>query len=106
MKRYTLPQMLPLYEQWSASGTSKRDFAISQQIRPNTFYYWVKKIEQTSAVPSSGFHRIETAEINADTGHGEIMAAVQYPCGTRLELYSSFQHLNASYTQLLKTLIK
>lgn len=104
MKRYNLGQMLPLYEQWSTSGTSKRDFAISRQIHPKTFYYWAKKIEQASVVPSSGFDRIEAVGINARANQGEIMAAVQYPCGTRLELYSSFQHLSASYVQLLKSL--
>ncbi|MEQ8554268.1 MAG: hypothetical protein RIC53_16545 [Cyclobacteriaceae bacterium] len=30
--------------------------------------------------------------------------AIQYPSGTRLELYSSFQNLSSSYAQLLKSL--
>ena len=32
------------------------------------------------------------------------MAAIDYPTGIRLELYSSFQQLSSSYVQMLKTL--
>lgn len=104
MKRYNYDRMLQLYEQWKASGTSKMEFARSRQIAPNTFYYWTQKIEQATVVPASGFHRIDTEVLPLGTHQGELMAAIQYPSGIRLELYSSFQQVSASYTQLLKTL--
>lgn len=105
MKRYTHKLMLPLYEQWKASGTSKLGFARSRQIAPNTFYYWMNKFERATVLPSSGFHRLDTESLQVDAPQGELMAAVHYPSGIRLEIYSSFQQVSTSYTQLLKTLI-
>jgi hypothetical protein len=104
MDRYNDELMLPLYEQWKASGMSKMAFALSRQIAPNTFYYWTNKFERATALPSSGFHRIATDTLPVGTHQGELMAAIQYPSGIRLELYSSFQQVSTSYTQLLKTL--
>ncbi len=86
MKRYKRELMLPLYEQWQESGRSKRSFAISHRIAPNTFYYWANKIERASAPSSSGFQRIESEVLSAGAAPGELMAAVQYPSGIRLEL--------------------
>lgn len=104
MKRHDQKQMLCLYEQWQASGQSKTDFAVSHGIRPKTFYYWTRKFEQVPpATSGAGFHHISIEETPNDT-QGEIMAAIQYPSGIRLELYSSFQNLNSSYVHLLKTL--
>ena len=101
MKKHDHEQMLSLYDQWQASGKSKTDFAVSHGIRPTTFYYWTRKFEQAES--ASGFGRISIEETSLNN-QGELMAAIQYPSGTRLELYSSFQHLNNSYVQLLKTL--
>jgi antitoxin component YwqK of YwqJK toxin-antitoxin module len=103
MKKHNHEQMLGLYEQWQASGKSKTEFAISQGIRPTTFYYWTRKFEQVGSGSASGFHRISIEEPSYKN-QGELMAAIQYPSGIRLELYSSFQNLNNSYVQLLKTL--
>lgn len=105
MKRQDQEQILNLYEQWQSSGESKADFAVNHGIRPTTFYYWSKKFEQrgSESAVSSGFQHISVEGLPS-TNQGELMAAIQYPCGTRLELYSSFQHLNNSYVQLLKTL--
>lgn len=103
MKRQDQEQMLDLYEQWQSSGESKADFAVNHGIRPTTFYYWSRKFEQASLGTGSGFRRI-CIEETAGNHEGELMAAIQYPSGTRLELYSSFQHLNSSYVELLKSL--
>lgn len=105
MKRYNRELMLPLYEQWQASGQSKKAFAISRHINHKTFYYWANKIERASVPSSSGFQRIEAGVLSVGAAQGELMAAVQYPSGVRLELYSSFQQVSPSYTRLLKTLI-
>lgn len=109
MKRNDHEQMLRLYEQWQASGESKIDFAVRHGIRRTTFYYWARKFEQAhlsdgQAEPASasGFRRISIETPN--NSQGEVMAAIQYPSGIRLELYSSFQNLSSSYVQLLKTL--
>lgn len=112
MKKHDYEQMLRFYDQWQASSESKKDFAIRHSIRPSTFYYWTKKFEradlsegQAEAVSVSGFHRISMEGASGMHQHrGELMAAIHYPSGTRLELYSSFQHLSNSYAQLLKTL--
>ena len=97
--------MLELYEKWQASGKSKTAFAESHGIRPTTFYYWTRKFEKLSEpVHSPGFHQISVDGPPPSKSQGELMAAVQYPCGTRVELYSSFQALNSSYVQLLKAL--
>jgi len=104
MKRYNHDQMIQLYEQWKASGTSKMAFARSQQIAPSTFYYRANKIERTAVPSPAGFHRIDTEALHAGAHQGELMAAIEYPSGMRLELYSSFQQVSPSYTQLLKSL--
>lgn len=108
MKRHDQEQMLSLYDQWQASGKSKTDFAVSHGIRPTTFYYWTRKFEkaelsdrQTGSV--SGFHHL-SIEGPSYRNQGELMAAIQYPSGIRLELYSSFQNISSSYAQLLKSL--
>ena len=105
MKRYDHDQIQILYEQWRASETSKIDFALTHQILPATFYYWTRKFEKTLESPASGFQRVSIEE---PTHHsqGELMAAIQYPSGIRLELYSSFRHLSDSYTELLKSLTR
>ena len=112
MKKHDHEQMLGFYEQWQASGQSKTDFAVSRGIRPTTFYYWTRKFEQAHLADGqaksppaggSGFHHI-SVEGPSYNNQGELMAAIQYPSGTRLELYSSFQDLSNSYVQLLKTL--
>lgn len=111
MKRHDQEQMLCLYGQWQASGKSKTNFVISHGIRPTTFYYWARKFEQAhlssgqveSPPAESGFHQL-SIEGTRDNNQGELMAAIQYPSGTRLELYSSFRDLSSSYAQLLKTL--
>lgn len=103
MKNHDQSQMLGLYKQWQASGKSKTDFAVSQGVRPTTFYYWTRKFEQMGPGTSSGFSQISIAETPC-SNPGELMAAVQYPSGIRLELYSSFQQLNNSYVELLKSL--
>lgn len=95
--------MLRLYDQWQASGKSKKDFAVSHGIRPTTFYYWTRKFEQVRPEAASGFHHISIEEPSYKK-QGELMAAIHYPSGIRLELYSSFQNLSSSYVQLLKTL--
>jgi hypothetical protein len=105
MKRYDHDQMHVLFEQWLGSGLTKKDFALSHQINPVTFYYWAKKFEKTNTNPAAGFQRITISE-PADNTQGELMAAIQYPSGTRLELYSSFQNLSDSYAKLLKSLIQ
>lgn len=99
-KQHDQEQMLDLYHQWQTSGESKTIFALNHGIRPTTFYYWTRKFEQVNTDSSSGFHQIQTAGSHP----GELMAAIQYPSGTRLELYSSFQKLSNSSVQLLKTL--
>lgn len=111
MNRHDHEQMLSLYKQWQASGKSKTDFAVSQGVRPTTFYYWTKKFDQSHLSEGqselrpngSGFSRICVEETPC-SNLGELMAAVQYPSGIRLELYSSFHQLNHSYVELLKTL--
>ncbi|MEQ9303625.1 MAG: helix-turn-helix domain-containing protein [Marinoscillum sp.] len=103
MKRHTQDQMHSLCEQWQASGESKTVFALRHGIRPTTFYYWVKKFEQGSSLPTSGFQQVSMAEPTVHN-QGELLAAIQYPSGIRLELYSSFQSLDKSYVELLKTL--
>ncbi|WP_339901018.1 hypothetical protein [uncultured Cyclobacterium sp.] len=50
---------------------------------------------------ASGFHPLPPPSYN---NKGELMAAIQYPSGVRLELYSSFQNLGSSYIGLLKSL--
>lgn len=114
MKRHDQDQMLRLYDQWQASGESKTNFAVSQGIRPTTFYYWTRKFEQAHLSDGhgeprspgrSGFHRI-SIEGAPSNNPRELMAAIQYPSGTRLELYSSFQNVDSSYVELLKTLTK
>lgn len=102
MKKHDHEQMLSLYSDWQASGKSKTDFAVSQGIRPTTFYYWTRKFEKEESGSASGFHRISTEDLSCGK-EGELMAAIQYPSGIRLELYSSF-HLSDSYLQLLKRL--
>lgn len=108
MKKHNHEQMLSLYNQWQSSGESKKDFAVSHSIRPATFYYWTRKFEQPQrpdkqGESTSGFHHL-SIEAPSHKDQGELMAAIQYPSGTRLELYSSFQHLSSSYVELLKTL--
>jgi hypothetical protein len=106
MKRYDHNQMQNLYEQWRASEMSKIDFALTHQIRPATFYYWIRKFEKTVDCPASGFQRVSIEEPTHHNSQGELMAAIHYPSGIRLELYSSFQHLGDSYTELLKSLTR
>lgn len=110
MKRHDHEQMLRLYEQWQASGESKIDFAIRHGIRRTTFYYWTRKFDkaqlpdrQRESDSTSGFHHI-SIERPSHKSQGELMAAIQYPSGIRLELYSSFQNLSSSYVGLLKSL--
>lgn len=102
MKKHKHEQMLHLYDQWRASGENKSDFAVSQGIAPTNFYYWVRKFEQKST-SVSGFHHIPMAE-PSHKNQGELMAAIEYPSGIRLELYSSFENLSSSYIGLLKAL--
>lgn len=94
--------MLDLYDQWQASGDSKAEFAVKHGIVPTSFYYWTRKFEQKPAT-ASGFHHIPIAEPSYQN-QGELMAAIQYPTGILLELYSSFQNLGSSYIGLLKAL--
>lgn len=112
MKRHDHEQMLSLYDQWQASGESKTDFSVRRGIRPTTFYYWTRKFEQarlsegqagSPPVGGSGFRHLSIEETPGNN-QGELMAAIHYPSGTRLELYSSFQNLSSSYVGLLKTL--
>lgn len=117
MKKYDHEQMLNLYDQWQVSSESKTEFAVGHGIHPNTFCYWARKFERgdlssacrqsrgrkAGPISASGFHRIPLEEMPINH-RGEIMAAIYYPSGIRLELYSSFQNLNSSYVQLLKTL--
>jgi hypothetical protein len=105
MKRYDHDQMHILFEQWLVSGLTKKDFAINHQILPVTFYYWTRKFEQAGTSPGSGFQQITIAE-PPNANQGELMAAIQYPSGIRLELYSSFRHLSDSYAELLKSLTR
>lgn len=105
MKRHNHEQMLRLYTEWQTSGESKTDFALSHHIRPTTFYYWTRKFEQVGSLSTggSGFRPISIEE-TPNHNQEELMAAIQYPSGIRLELYSSFQHLSSSYVGLLKKL--
>ena len=105
MKRHDHEQMLSLYQQWQASGKSKTEFAEVHGIRPTTFYYWTRKFAQAESASSPGFQPITIAG-PLYKNPGELMAAVQYPSGVRLELYSSFQDVSSSYAQLLKTLVE
>jgi len=103
MKRHDYDQMYELYKQWQASGNSKTDFAEAHGIRPTTFYYWIRKFEKGTSVASSGFETL-TFDEPFQKNSEELMAAIQYPTGVRLELYSSFQKVSSSYAELLKTL--
>ena len=50
--------MRQLYLSWQSSGLSKKAFALREQITPSTFYYWVKKLEQSSPPALQGFDPI------------------------------------------------
>ena len=108
MKKHDHEQMLGLYDQWQVSGKSKTEFAAIQGIPLATFYYWTRKFEkahladrQTGSDSASGFHPLS---LPSENNQGELIAAIQYPSGIRLELYSSFQNLGSSYIGLLKSL--
>jgi hypothetical protein len=103
MKRQAHEQMLSLYNQWQASGERKTDFAISQGIRPTTFYYWIKKFEQGEPGSASGFRRIPDVD-TFNRSQGELLASIHYPSGIRVELHGSFQDFNDSHVHLLKAL--
>lgn len=54
-------QMAKLLEDQSKSGLSKKDFCIQRGIKPATFYYWQKKLgDSTDAMDDSPaiFHRL------------------------------------------------
>lgn len=103
MNRQDKEQMYSLYEQWQASGKSKAAFATAQGIPPSTFYYWAKKFEQETSLSSIGFECL-TIDASPNKNSGGLMAAIDYPSGVRLELYSSFEKVNNSYAQMLKML--
>lgn len=103
MKRHDNEQMHELYKQWQASGKSKADFAATHGIRCSTFYYWARKFEQEALVTSAGFEWLTIEELPNKNSAG-LMAAIEYPTGVRLELYSSFQNVSSSYAEMLKML--
>jgi len=105
MKRHDQEQMLVLYDQWQASGESKKDFAVRNNVRPSTFYYWSRKFEVAESDPVSGFQSV-SIEDTSFTQREELLAAIDYPSGARLELYSPAQRMTGTGVELLKKLIE
>jgi transposase-like protein len=71
--RYTAEQIQVAIHEWQASGLSRKAFCVQHDICPQTFYNWLKRINQS---PTSGFtevrlplrERVEGCEIIFPSG--------------------------------------
>jgi transposase-like protein len=89
MRRHDKKLKARLLAEWQDSGERKSDFATRHGIGRSTFYHWTKHLK-VSVQPKKahGFEPIcldeaETSPVINPT------AVIQYPSGTRLELYTS-----------------
>ncbi len=92
MKQRDENKMLSLYNQWLASGQSKKGFSAAHGLRSGTFHYWVKKFQNKTAVPAvpvagGGFDRLPI-EGNALGAKTHALAIVNFPTGISVEFYS------------------
>ena len=86
--------MRQLYEQWRESNRPKAEFAAMHNISANTFYYWVKKFEESTETGSvSGFQAITMVG-----SFDRPVAVVRYPSGAQVEFYAPVE---ASYLKSL-----
>lgn len=114
MVYWTLDYFKLLYNEYSASGVSVREFCIERGIKENRFYYWIKmlKSEALSAletprefipISSGAVSRLTQASIEVSK-ESTIPVPVQdikitYPNGVILQLASGFD------LEMLKRLI-
>ena len=89
--------MRQLYLSWQSSGLIKKAFALREQITPSTFYYWVKKLEQSSPPALQGFDPILLESAPASS---QSLAGIHYPSGISVEWQGGTDTLH-----LLKTLL-
>jgi transposase-like protein len=97
MNRHNEENMRGLCEAWRQSDLSQKAFAIDHGIRPATFYYWLRKLNESSVATSShkGFQSIAM-----DLPMQSVLAVVRYPSGVSVEWHGS-----ADTIHLLKSLL-
>ena len=71
MVYWTLDYFRILYNEYTASGVSVRDFCKEQGIKENRFYYWINKVKlnvTASSKAPKGFIPITSRDANKLTG--------------------------------------
>lgn len=74
--RYTAEQIQVTINEWRVSGLSKKTFCLERDICPQTFYNWIKRIDQGHP---SGFTEV-TLPARLRAGGCEII----FPSGARM----------------------
>lgn len=96
MKRHNEEDTRGLCEAWKTSGLSQKVFSKNHGIRPSTFYYWLRKLDN-SFVPS---HGKGFQSIAIDSSLPSAIAVIRYPSGVSVEWHGS-----ADTIHLLKSLL-
>jgi hypothetical protein len=68
-------------QSWKESGQSQHQYCLSNNLRFNTFYYWLKKVRDKSSPLTDGFIPIRVQENSSDSTYN---VEIQYPNGVRL----------------------
>jgi hypothetical protein len=76
--KYTAEQIQIAINEWQVSGLSKKAFCLQRDICPQTFYNWLKRINQPH---SSGF-----AEVTLPPGERTVSCEIIFPSGSRMIL--------------------
>lgn len=68
-------------QSWKESGVSQQRYCLSNNLRFNTFYYWLKKLRDKSNPLTDGFIPIRIQGNSSDTNTS---VEIQYPNGVRI----------------------
>ena len=94
-------KMRELYDQWQTQGISKQAFCNQNGMGYHKFNYWVKKFRHKNvapAVPTRGFSLIPVQKPDVIEQNQQVLAAITFPSGARIELFGS---LEASFIKKL-----
>jgi hypothetical protein len=72
-------------QSWKESGISQHQYCLSNNLRFNTFYYWLKKERSKNSPITDGFIPIH---LQGDPANSVTKVEIHYPNGVRISIPS------------------
>ena len=81
-------EMFRFVEQWRDSGLTRRAFAIKNELKVSTFYYWCTKHYRDVLKPSKETSFVEFAELSNPVNENiQPKVELEFPDGLRIKIY-------------------